>query len=221
MHLLYFSKILSSPLCVRPLGLYDYPQIIKKPMDLGTVKKKIADGKYKTIANAADDVRLVWTNCMTYNADGSDFYNLAKNLNKKWEEKYSKLVADLKLGPTPMGGVLAGVDGSKISLDEKRAFAKSLYKISKEDLGKIIVEIDTKCPLLSLRMPEKTNVSSILTKYRRHSFKNSSSLWPTALERAGLPRKNQHLVLSVRAHRGRVTASFCLGPSNVRTKTIK
>lgn len=115
-------------------------------MDLGTVKKKIADGKYKTIANAADDVRLVWTNCMTYNADGSDFYNLAKNLNKKWEEKYSKLVADLKLGPTPMGGVLAGVDGSKISLDEKRAFAKSLYKISKEDLGKIIVEIDTKCP---------------------------------------------------------------------------
>ena len=90
MYLLYFSKNpILTPLR-RPLGLYDYPQIIKKPMDLGTVKKKIADGKYKSITNAADDVRLVWTNCMTYNADGSDFYNLAKNLNKKWEEKYAK-----------------------------------------------------------------------------------------------------------------------------------
>ena len=54
-------------------------------MDLGTIKKNIADRKYKTIFEAADDVRLVWTNCKTYNADGSDFYVLAKNLAKKWQ----------------------------------------------------------------------------------------------------------------------------------------
>ena len=40
----------------------------------------------------------------------------------------------------------ASQESSKISLDDKRAFARSLYKIPKEDLGKLIVEVDTKCP---------------------------------------------------------------------------
>ena len=47
-------------------------------MDLGMVKKKINEGKYKTIHEASDDVRMIWKNCMTYNADGCDFYNLAQ-----------------------------------------------------------------------------------------------------------------------------------------------
>ncbi len=47
-------------------------------MDLGLVKKKLNEGKYKTIHDAADDIRLIWKNCMAYNADGSDFYNLAQ-----------------------------------------------------------------------------------------------------------------------------------------------
>jgi hypothetical protein len=47
-------------------------------MDLGLVKKKLNDGTYKTIHDAADDIRLIWKNCMAYNADGSDFYNLAQ-----------------------------------------------------------------------------------------------------------------------------------------------
>ena len=47
-------------------------------MDLGLVKKKLNEGTYKTIHDAADDIRLIWKNCMAYNADGSDFYNLAQ-----------------------------------------------------------------------------------------------------------------------------------------------
>ena len=115
-------------------------------MDLGTVKKNIADRKYPTLQHAAEDVRLVWINCMTYNADGSDFFLLAKNLSKRWEEKYSKLVADFNLDVN-MGDAFDEANAaSKISLNDKREFAKSLYKISKEDLGKILVEVDTKCP---------------------------------------------------------------------------
>lgn len=66
------------PVDWKALGLFDYPQVIKKPMDLGLVKQKVNSGKYKSIHEAADDVRLIWKNCMTYNADGSDFYNLAQ-----------------------------------------------------------------------------------------------------------------------------------------------
>lgn len=66
------------PVDWQALGLFDYPQLIKKPMDLGLVKKKLKENKYKSIHDAADDFRLIWKNCMAYNADGSDFYNLAQ-----------------------------------------------------------------------------------------------------------------------------------------------
>jgi hypothetical protein len=118
-------------------------------MDLGYIKKRIQDRKYKSLQEACEDVRLVWTNCMTYNADGSDFFKLAKSLNKRWEEKYARLLTDLQLDGSAQSapsGLADGDGASKISLDEKRAFARSLYKINKDDLGKLIVEVDTKCP---------------------------------------------------------------------------
>lgn len=130
-------------------------------MDLGTIKKNVMDRKYKRLKDVDDDVKLVWTNCMTYNADGSDFFILAQNQNKKWIDKFSKLLNDFHLNPdgtsttsntsndrsnkTSSISNSSGTNG-KISLDEKRSFAKSLYKISKEDLGKILVQVENKCP---------------------------------------------------------------------------
>jgi len=132
------------PVDWKGMGLFDYPTLIKKPMDLGTVKRNINARKYKTIPEAAEDIRLVWTNCMTYNQDGSDFFLLAKNLSKKFEEKYSKLVNDLQLDVRNDSGT--SHSSGVVTLDEKRTFAKSLYTLSKEDLGKLIVEVDHKCP---------------------------------------------------------------------------
>jgi hypothetical protein len=138
------------PVDWKGMGLFDYPTLIKKPMDLGTVKRNINGRKYKSIPEAAEDIRLVWTNCMTYNQDGSDFFLLAKNLSKKFEEKYTKLANDLQLDEKPeaggsSSGGLANNNGV-VTLDEKRSFAKSLYTLTKEDLGKLIVEVDNKCP---------------------------------------------------------------------------
>ncbi|KAL7549835.1 hypothetical protein ACHAWF_013091 [Thalassiosira exigua] len=129
------------PVDWQSLGLFDYPQVIKKPMDLGLVKQRINEGKYKTIHDAADDVRLIWKNCMTYNADGSDFYNLAQTMAKKFEEKFEKLCAQNDVGGYGAGGVI-----EEPTIDDKRSFAKCLYKISKEELGKVITDLEVKCP---------------------------------------------------------------------------
>jgi hypothetical protein len=178
---LFYNSIITEPfrhpVDWKALGLFDYPQLIKKPMDLGTVKRGILERKYKTLFDAAADVRLVWTNCMTYNADGSDFFILAQNLSKKWQDKWQKLINDLNLGDSAQDAATAATDdksgaadgssatpsgitptsaptaggatssggSTKISFDDKRAFARALYKITKEDLGKLIVEVDTKC----------------------------------------------------------------------------
>lgn len=59
------------PVDFKALGLDDYPLIIKHPMDLLTVKKKIKHDKYHSIQEVLADVTLVWDNCRTYNQIGS------------------------------------------------------------------------------------------------------------------------------------------------------
>lgn len=126
-------------------------------MDLGLIKKKLNENKYKSIHEAADDVRLIWKNCMTYNTDGSDFYNLAQTMAKKFEEKFEKLCAQNEVaaaaaaagGGGGEGGGTTTTSGGMVeepTIEDKRAFAKSLYKIGKEELGKVIMDLDVKCP---------------------------------------------------------------------------
>ena len=37
---------------------------------------------------------LIFNNCMTYNADGSEYYNTAADLRKIFDERYSKVFRD-------------------------------------------------------------------------------------------------------------------------------
>eukprot|EP00977_Amphora_coffeiformis_P021467 scaffold9369_cov182-Amphora_coffeaeformis.AAC.12 len=153
------QKPFREPVAYKELGLLDYPTIISKPMDLGTIKKKLKDRQYTSPAELNADVTLVWTNCMTYNQDGSDFFKLAASLKKKWDDRYSKLVKDLGVteaaatamdtsapGAAPSAKAAGGSTTSRASLADRRSFAKSLYQITKEDLGKVLAEVEQKFP---------------------------------------------------------------------------
>jgi len=85
------------PVDWKNLELFDYPKIVKKPMDLGTIKRKMERGQYTNgnVNECADDIRLIWTNCKTYNADGSDFYLLANSFSKRFEDRYRKIECKL------------------------------------------------------------------------------------------------------------------------------
>ena len=47
----------------------DYYEIIKKPMDLGTMSKKLKAQQYNSKDDVAADLQLIWDNCMYYNSD--------------------------------------------------------------------------------------------------------------------------------------------------------
>jgi Bromodomain/Bromodomain extra-terminal - transcription regulation len=132
-------------------------------MDLGTIKKKLANkGTYKSLIEVAEDVRLVWSNCMAYNADGSDFYVLAQNLSEKFERVFRKLLQEHG------GGVNASANGShgngEVSLEDKRTFAKSLYKLTKEELGKVLILLDDKCPAALMKNSAEDEVEMNVDK---------------------------------------------------------
>lgn len=77
------------------LGLPDYFEVIKKPMDLGTVHKKLDNNAYHSIDDFQNDVNLTFDNAMTYNEEGTVVYDMAKELKVKFEADYKLLVKQL------------------------------------------------------------------------------------------------------------------------------
>jgi len=73
------------------LNIPTYFQIVKKPMDLGTIKTQLANNSYEKAKDFEEDVRLVFKNCYKFNPDG-DLVNAAGHqleelFNKKWATK--------------------------------------------------------------------------------------------------------------------------------------
>ncbi len=53
----------------KALGLHDYHEVVRQPMDLGTIKDNLMaePPSYFSSAEVLKDVQQVWANCRTYN----------------------------------------------------------------------------------------------------------------------------------------------------------
>lgn len=52
----------------------DYLDVIKSPMDLGTMRKKLKQSEYSTLEELEDDFEIMCRNCLTYNNKETIFY---------------------------------------------------------------------------------------------------------------------------------------------------
>lgn len=74
------------------LKIPDYFDVIKEPMDLGTVKERLDTNYYASVQDFIEDTRLIWSNAMTYNHPDSDVYKMAKTLSDIFEENVKKAI---------------------------------------------------------------------------------------------------------------------------------
>merc|ERR1711935_1261723 len=79
--------------------------------DLGTIKRRLERNQFATAHQVAEDIRLVWRNCMTYNADGSDFWLLAKSYARRFEDRYRKIRQEYDVGECMDGNENVGGGG--------------------------------------------------------------------------------------------------------------
>lgn len=87
--------VFASPVNPVELGLDDYFEIIKKPMDLGTIQKKLDAAAYHSFDDFRSDVRLTFENAMKYNEERTVVHEMAKELKKKFETDFKKLMKQL------------------------------------------------------------------------------------------------------------------------------
>lgn len=77
----------------------DYYNVIKQPMDLGTMTKKLKSLVYKSKKEFVTDLDLIWENCLKYN--GADKHPLRRNAENMRKEaaKLIPLIPDLIIRP--------------------------------------------------------------------------------------------------------------------------
>jgi hypothetical protein len=84
------------------LNIPDYPQIVKNPMDIGTIRKRLHDGYYnEQIEYFVKDIRRVFMNAVIYNDPYHQIHKLAIQCSNIFEKKLDKskpIVPPLPLG---------------------------------------------------------------------------------------------------------------------------
>ncbi|XP_047340372.1 transcription factor GTE7-like [Impatiens glandulifera] len=97
------SWVFREPVDALSLGLHDYHQIVKHPMDLGTVKAKFSNNAYATPMDFADDVRLTFNNAVLYNPKTDKVHAWAGELLARFEDLFRPI-------EEKMGGALPRED---------------------------------------------------------------------------------------------------------------
>jgi len=87
--------IFLQPVDAVELNLPDYFEIVKHPMDLGSIKKRLDNAFYKTVAEFAHDVRLTFDNAVLYNGDGSDVAKVARDMRGQFDALHEGMLAGI------------------------------------------------------------------------------------------------------------------------------
>ncbi|PLN80025.1 hypothetical protein BDW42DRAFT_117688 [Aspergillus taichungensis] len=102
----------------------DYYTIIKHPMDLGTMTKKLKALVYKSKQEFVDDLFLIWSNCFKYNTNPEHFLRKHAVCMKRESEKLVPLIPDIVIRDRAEVEAeerrlqLADIDGGEESDDE-------------------------------------------------------------------------------------------------------
>uniref|UniRef100_A0A7E4V2X9 Bromodomain-containing protein 2 n=1 Tax=Panagrellus redivivus TaxID=6233 RepID=A0A7E4V2X9_PANRE len=114
-HRLYANPF-QAPVDVEVYQLFDYYDVIKKPMDLGSVKKQLDNKLYANVEEFRDDMLLIFQNCFKFNRAGDVVHTAGLQLLEAFDEKFAKLPPETAVTKTPKVRPTSSADNSMASL---------------------------------------------------------------------------------------------------------
>lgn len=136
----------------------NYYTVIDSPMDLSTMRQKLASGQYRNVQEFIADFELMVSNCYLFNAKGSEVYVCATKLNalfrqlidqkkKRTGEDAFKRIAELK---SLIAGYEAelrklekkvGVNPVEFKYEEKKRLKRRIESLSAENLRSLLAYV--------------------------------------------------------------------------------
>ncbi|XP_057336025.1 bromodomain-containing protein 2-like [Microplitis mediator] len=86
-----YAKPFKKPVNTNELRLPDYYKVITNPMDLGTIKKRLANKYYRSADECIEDFNLMFKNCYFYNNPDQDIVLMAQTLEKSFQQKITRM----------------------------------------------------------------------------------------------------------------------------------
>lgn len=171
-----------TPVDYKALGLDDYPLIIKNPMDLGTIGRKLKMSQYDTIQEVISDIMLIWDNCRTYNLMDSPIVQQAESMERAMKEQCKRFKIEGEFTRRVIGRRSADEiikaehpQIGEISLDEKVQLSEKVGNVSHPVLAQMVEIIKTTC-ISALEQLEDDKVQVKLDGLDRPTFDRISKL---------------------------------------------
>lgn len=130
------------PVDAEALELHDYHDIIKHPMDLSTVKKKMDSREYPDAQGFAADIRLMFSNCYKYNPPDHEVVAMARKLQDVFEMRFAKMPdepAEAPALPAPTAPVVS--KGAESSRSSQESSSESGSSDSEEERATRLAEL--------------------------------------------------------------------------------
>ncbi|KAF5915662.1 hypothetical protein HPG69_017531 [Diceros bicornis minor] len=130
------------PVDAEALELHDYHDIIKHPMDLSTVKKKMDSREYPDAQGFAADIRLMFSNCYKYNPPDHEVVAMARKLQDVFEMRFAKMPDEPVEAPAlPAPAAPAVSKGTESSRSSEESSSDSGSSDSEEERATRLAEL--------------------------------------------------------------------------------
>nr|TKW36969.1 hypothetical protein SEVIR_1G016300v2 [Setaria viridis] len=192
-----FAWVFNKPVDAVGLGLHDYFEIIRHPMDLGTIRGRLSHGQYRNPKEFAEDVRLTFQNAMTYNPKGHDVHIMAEQLlgifEAQWPEIEAKVNYLALCPPLPKKFPPPPID---LRLLERSDSVK--HHVALESNSRPISHTPTRPPSMKKPRAKDANKRDMTMDEKRKLSENLQNLPPEKLDAVVQLIKNKNL--TVRQH---------------------
>ena len=96
------AHIFHNPIDPDRLGIPDYFEVIKEPIDLGTIKQRLNHNSYFTMQEVVDDIWRCFDNCIEYNGEDSPAGERCMQVIKAYEKAFEQLNIKFYLEEIPL-----------------------------------------------------------------------------------------------------------------------
>ncbi|CAI2322905.1 unnamed protein product [Caenorhabditis sp. 36 PRJEB53466] len=169
------------PVDAEGLGLHDYHKIVKEPMDMRTIKRKLESCEYKDPTEFERDMKLMLNNCLLYNP----------MFEKKWATLGDSSSRASSVGPSATAPVLTSMISkfpkTAVLNETKKEIKKELMELSgssSEDFVQInnaLRMINEREEMLRLELEAATRLKEKLRSVKARREENPSEPFPDKL----------------------------------------
>lgn len=92
------------PVDANALGVPNYHTLVKWPMDLSTIKRRLANNYYCEAEEAIDDFKLVFDNCLMFNKEGTVVHQAGKEMKSLFNQRLALLDLNSEVEVKPKAG---------------------------------------------------------------------------------------------------------------------